>query len=357
MVAAPEIGRAATDVAKAVRAPAVRTASRTAASRALPTPRRRSARRTAMVTSSASSAATRKMAMPIAAPSISSRMPATPGDANSSAMSCRVHPRSPRGVKASPCSAAARSRSSAPSGRRTRGGTGTASVHRPAHTVRQGDADTAQIERPWQSLARVARPPSVDALRQRQARHGDGIHAGDLGFTVHTGRHQMGHEQVHVGPHDEAGSAVQAICQPGGRRGKRRRHALADGAEPVSEPTVDGGNGQSSACRRPARRLGGQHGGGRNTGQRHTQPKGETTRRRQPAAARRADATTGNSLTAWSRPSSRRAARQAPSRTTATPSPLTAQSSASTTLMPNSGSGGPFASLWRSIGQVGILWS
>ena len=301
-----------------------------------------------------------------------SNRPATPGEARSSARSCRVQARSPKGTKDSPCNAAARSRSSAPKGRKTE--ISGHSIDRPPRTVGQGDADAAQIERPRQALALVARAPGFDACIGGEAGDGDGIRQGLLGHRVDAGRDELRRKRLRAGADDEARPAAQARGELGRRRDERRRlaspsPAMAQNQSPrrlsmaatTSRPRGVACASSTDVVARPASGTPSPTARPRAAARPTRTPVklpgpmvtaiSDRSRRPTPASPRTV-AMAGNSRAAWSRPSSARPARRAPSRTTATPRPLTAQSKARTRLM----AGRP-AERWRRRGGLGIVGS
>jgi D-alanyl-D-alanine dipeptidase len=121
------------------------------------------------------------------------------------------------------------------------------SIDGTARAVRQGDVDAAQVERARQAFLHIAGAPGIDAHVAGQSGERDGIGNDLLDDRVDPGRHKIVHQRLGAGADHEARTAGDA-----GREIARRRHegcgiALADGAEPVAQPAVDGGDHQPVA--------------------------------------------------------------------------------------------------------------
>lgn len=123
------------------------------------------------------------------------------------------------------------------------------SIDGAARAIRQGDVDAAQVERARQAFLRIAGAPRVGTPVAGQSGKRDRIGNGLLDDRVDSGGQQIVRQRLGAGADDEARSAGDAD-----REIVRRRHegcvvALADGAEPVSQSAVDGGDHQPVARR------------------------------------------------------------------------------------------------------------
>ena len=245
---------------------------------------RRWAGRTAMVRSSASSAATRHSAKPASWPSTCSSRPATPGRGQKLG---NVLPRpgalaeGHEGLGVQRGGTVEIERAQAAQMAKSVGH----SIDRTARAVRQGDADAAQ------SRAGAAGPPRHCArARHRRPRRpasrasATGSGSRLLDDRVDAGGQKIVRQRLGAGADDEARPAAQTrTARSRRRRHERRGIALADGAEPVAEAAVDGGDHQPAArCG-----LGEQDRRRGDAGQRHAQPDRQIRARRRGRHARR----------------------------------------------------------------------
>ena len=148
------------------------------------------------------------------------------------------------------------------------------SIDGTACTVRQGDVDAAQVERARQALTLIAGAPGIDADVAGQPGERDGIGNGFLDDRVASGGQEIVHQRLGAGADDEAWSAGDADREIARRRHEGYGIALADGAEPVAQPAVDGGDHQPVA----RRRLREQDRRGGDACQRHGQTDGQPAR-------------------------------------------------------------------------------
>ena len=121
------------------------------------------------------------------------------------------------------------------------------SIDGAACAIRQGDVDAAQVERARQALLRIAGAPGIDTRVAGQAGERDRVGNRFLGNRVNPGGHKIVRQRLGAGADDEARPAGDAD-----RKVARRCHeglsiSLADGAEPVAESAVDGGDHQPAA--------------------------------------------------------------------------------------------------------------
>jgi zinc D-Ala-D-Ala dipeptidase len=123
------------------------------------------------------------------------------------------------------------------------------SIDGTACAVRQGDVDAAQVERARQAVLCIAGAPGVDARVAGQSGERDGIGNRFLDDGVDSGGQKIVRQRLGAGPDDKARSAGNAGREIARRGHEGRGIALADGAEPVAQPAVDGGDHQPVACR------------------------------------------------------------------------------------------------------------
>jgi zinc D-Ala-D-Ala dipeptidase len=148
------------------------------------------------------------------------------------------------------------------------------SIDRAACAIRQSDVDPAQVERPRQAVLGVAAAPGVDAHVCGQASEHDGIGHRLLGNGVDPVSHQLVHQHLRASADDKARPAGNADRKIARRRYEGRGVALAQGAKPVTQPAVDGGDHQPAVRRglREQDRRGGE------ASQRHGEAKGKPAR-------------------------------------------------------------------------------
>src|SRR5262249_25070661 len=151
----------------------------------------------------------------------------------------RVHARSPNGAKAGPCSCAARSRSSAPSRRRTK--PRAISLDRAARAIGQGDVDAAEIKRPRQAFGAIALAPTLDAICERKTGDGRGVGQRALCYGIA----ERGRQHVGLRADNAAGPALEALGERLRRGEEWRPITSANCAKPVAEMCVDGGDGKT----------------------------------------------------------------------------------------------------------------
>jgi zinc D-Ala-D-Ala dipeptidase len=121
------------------------------------------------------------------------------------------------------------------------------SIDGAACAIRQGDVDATQVERPRQTFLGIAGTPGIDAGVTGQPGERDGIGGCFLDDGVDSCGQKIVRQCLGAGADDEARPAGNAD-----RKIARRRHegcgvTLADGAEPVAQPAVDGGDHQPGA--------------------------------------------------------------------------------------------------------------
>ena len=141
-------------------------------------------------------------------------------------------------------------------------------------TVRQGDVDAAQVERARQALLCIARAPGIDAQVAGQPGERDGIGDRFLDDRVDSGGQKIVRQRLGADADNEARSAGNASREIAHRRHEGCAIALAEGTEPVAQPTVDGGDQQPIA----RRGLGEQDRRRGDAGQRHGQADRQSAR-------------------------------------------------------------------------------
>ena len=148
------------------------------------------------------------------------------------------------------------------------------SIDGAARAVRQGDVDAPQVERPRQALLGIAGTPSIDAGVAGQAGERDGIGGCFLDDRVDSGGQKIVCKCPGADADDEARSAGNADREIARRRHEGCGVTLIDGAEPVAQPAVDGGDHQPVA----RWRLGEQDRRRDDAGQRHGQTDSQSAR-------------------------------------------------------------------------------
>ena len=148
------------------------------------------------------------------------------------------------------------------------------SIDGTARAVRQGDVDAAQVERARQAFLCIARAPAVDAHFAGQSGERDGIGNGLLNDRVDSGGQKIARQRLGADADHEARPAGNADREIARRRHEGCGIVLADGAEPVAQPAVDGGDHQPVA----RRSLGEQNRRRGDACQRHGQTNGQSAR-------------------------------------------------------------------------------
>jgi zinc D-Ala-D-Ala dipeptidase len=148
------------------------------------------------------------------------------------------------------------------------------SIDGTARAIRQGDVDAAQVERTRQAFLRIARAPGIDAHIAGQSGERGGIGHRFLDDRVDSGGQQVVRQRVGAGADDKARSVGNADREIARRRDEGCGIALTDGAEPVAQPAVDGGDHQPVA-RRGLRKQDRRRG---DASQRHGQTDGQSAR-------------------------------------------------------------------------------